>query len=1407
MRKTKERIISGIMCFILIMSNTFLISTPVIQANGEIESTELTSENINETLSEEISSSEIISSETEISSEISLSENTSTEIISDEYAINSISEEISDETLTDNWELELVFYDSAVDNGNTPLTYIDWDASDGGYSDEYTRTIRMQIKYRNTQAVTTYEVGTLKITVPNLIYLAHNHLLETSWDVAANNSSSSGRQWTLVSDSANYAVKDLVFTNNIVLEEKSNFEGTIQIFYTITSVGESTNTGNGIRSAIENYEDECTHSLYKEEVAVLEDFNGNELAKSKSAVFDYTRTYIHPWKKNTYTITETASKLSSYDGMGSDAEKYYWVAYNIKDTTLRYNRPIGYPYINLSKKTYPNHYYYIDIPDDCVVYDSNFNLLNVDNESGMYKLKIVTYRPVDMQTGTISIDGSHGKIFVGYPRETYNEANGNLIINNPIDMYGVYDNNTEYEYLASTDISINLTEYEFEYDGELYGITKSNQRSSSTMYSDLMKRNDSPTSFNRNIYDASITAIYTGNPMTVEWGDDLLYITDSNNKYRKLEDSEYEFYTIYCNNIQNMNGVAIDINKYDINLYVRYANKQEYELYCGMDAFTYSNKLYSLNVDGKNIVGFYFKIEDATESIIIPSGYFSTVRFHTSNNIADTGTFYNFNYLKVYFKDQDGNLILQNECAENNYSTIATKLDVGTNDLKVHGCYIQRGYVSKTYEDWNPNDFESTTGVKKTLKGSIKQDVANELWSGKFNLTSYFGGYYVTDSQYRSALHKDLYVYYWDVLELDRLLISEYVIYDLLPEGMVLESTEEEIIDSFILVNMHYNCTYKSDKSQFASREELFAFLKENISVTITENWQNTGRTKLEFVLDLKEEPIIVFSHTGYLLEAFTITYDWSISYDTYMEYGSSYTNSAYSMAINRAGENTNDLYCKRYPYYSTKTYVADSLDFNKNSNETEKLYKSSASISLVNIVSTHQDVQIQVQSDLSNYSTGTVEVSPEQEYSYKLRVRTGTNQVTNLVLINNIEEAYGSNTNYWQGEFLGIDTSFAENRIYNVYDPDNENADENGYVNVKLKVKAYYSTNKNEGNLYETELITVTDDDGNIIYNVDGTELKMEVRVTDPEGKFVKNTNWLEYNDTVDKSTVKSLAFEFLNSETGKPAIFPSNSLVYIEVLMKAPTEDKGLNGNKLLYAYNSCFTQWNAIDEFSQTVDFITGINSNIVKVHFPYSLEEITVLKVWEFSEDYLKFNLRNTLGYQAPYEKIEILNIEGTSILETIEYNGQTGLIVSANKYTINASYQAKVYIADGTVKTVNINENKFEIVPVEIEIFANDVSQGQFELNSGNNWTTTIAVSPDSVITVKEITTGDWIYDYNIDSKTIINTVNQEIEIADIEVPAPLEVPDTGNEKLPASFPIMLIIGITGIMVSYKKKKE
>ena len=92
----------------------------------------------------------------------------------------------------------------------------------------------------------------------------------------------------------------------------------------------------------------------------------------------------------------------------------------------------------------------------------------------------------------------------------------------------------------------------------------------------------------------------------------------------------------------------------------------------------------------------------------------------------------------------------------------------------------------------------------------------------------------------------------------------------------------------------------------------------------------------------------------------------------------------------------------------------------------------SKAAIVITSVVSTHQDVTTFVQTDLSDYSTGIVDSSCDSEYKYKLRVRTGAADITNLIIYTSFEEAQPKRTR-WYGKFLGVDTTYAENKGYTV--------------------------------------------------------------------------------------------------------------------------------------------------------------------------------------------------------------------------------------------------------------------------------------------------------------------------------------------------------------------------------------
>ena len=115
---------------------------------------ELNTENIASTEESNATSTEVAtdSNSTEDTSISDISSNdvdSSKEKLNNEISLQSDNTEDDEETSTDNWELGLVFYDSTVDNGKTPLTEINWDASDGGAGMGEPRVITVQINYKN----------------------------------------------------------------------------------------------------------------------------------------------------------------------------------------------------------------------------------------------------------------------------------------------------------------------------------------------------------------------------------------------------------------------------------------------------------------------------------------------------------------------------------------------------------------------------------------------------------------------------------------------------------------------------------------------------------------------------------------------------------------------------------------------------------------------------------------------------------------------------------------------------------------------------------------------------------------------------------------------------------------------------------------------------------------------------------------------------------------------------------------------------------------------------------------------------------------------------------------------------------------------------------------------------------
>ena len=1151
-------------------------------------------------------------------------------------------DEETGEVLTDNWELSTVFYDSTVNNGKTPLTEINWDASDGSYKDGTPRVITVQINYKNTSAITTYQPGELEITIPNLIYTTKNTYnrdylknWETSAKVGANNSLNTGYDWIYLDGvtTIDNTVETLKFNNAYTIEENANFEGSIQIIYTIKPLEENP----------EKYQDECSHifstTLQATLTSKVEEYNLNVI--SNTIAFDYNRTYYHPWVKDTYTLYKTASKISSFDGMPNNATNYIWVKYNLSVNAEKGRFLCGmsnsYPYIDISDVFISDY-----LPEGCIVIDKNGNEISLINN-----LLFVSESNLTLDDyGNRSYAKLYCAVYVGYPINSYNEINNNLNITNTAEVYGTYASEIETSFLDDATVSLNLANFKFEYNGNLYGLSKTGstyqQINSYSHSSPKMMYQSIIDNDGRNIaqWKISPTTYFTGTPLTVRIGDDLLCSTDSSGKYNITSDNDYYYTEISIPCIYNRNNEMIPAGKYNMTLYVRYANSNEFVQYG--ESFTNNSSTYYLYNkkiifnNNEKVCAWYLQIDSMNEGIS-KFPIYATMRF-VDPNIKESGTLCNFAYLKVFSQNENGTLNLLNSVTENSYGNFITKELIASYDISYHKDYIQRACSSIDWDYYTMLTFDPNQSISKTNRSSIVQDNENEVFKGSFNLTAK-----LYSTEYDGNVSEKVFLEQVP----DKCYQTNIVLYDLLPIGMTLTSTAEDIINSAYLQDSSYMKRYKNvynfqRELAFNTNEEMLAFFKDHTVISIIENWENTGRTRLKIEVDFSDFPLLFLGQyslyqtggTSVRDTPIVFPYSFNISYDSFIEYGNVWKNRVYAQSKD---ENIYNLV--NSSLVDNGLYDMDAVDITNDNNTEDKLLTSYATTTITSIISTHQDVTTYVKTDQSNYSTGIVDASCNSEYEYKLRVRTGAANVTNLVIYTSIEEAQPNRTR-WHGEFMGVDTAYAENK---------------GYA-----VKVWYSPNKTVGTLAE-------------------------------------DTSWQVYDEaTIDKSKVKSLAFQYLvetddttgtNIDAIDPAVLPANSLTYVLVKMKSPA-----NENETRLARMDCWTQWNAIDEFDRPVDFITGINSNIVKVALPNSVKED--------SSPFISLKFRKEIqGTDSEFENMKLnmadqqtfmIRLTDLTANEDGSYNQVTALLRSDQELIISQ-------IPIGTYLLEELGDNYFDFI--------------------------------------------------------------------------------------------------------------
>ena len=1171
--------------------------------------------------------------------------------------INSLAKLFYEEVELDNWDISTVIYDSTVNNGQTPLTEINWDETGTSYKDNVQRNITVQIDYKNTNTVRNYAPGELVISMDSLLKGekltnisiwgmsgSHNHndsLLAAKVDISANYSGHNGYEWNVgtskyfsnaTGNNSLGAIQSSTyyFFNKNNIPSNSSIEGHISIIYTIASTAES-------ESSVK-YIDSCEHNVNTSTRAVL-----NNTLSSNTINFNLYRTYNHPWQEPEFEVQQEHLTIND-NRLDSDGpynyvdniDDYYWVKYDIYGKLLGNPSPSssGYLYKNVRLKMKS------EFCEECVVIKNKaYATNNYDFETSLSVKDDDGYHSIDSKYNSsgLSLTGnvvSDGYFIVGYPKSIYNENNNNLIINNTVKLYSLVDNlpiDSEYTFIAENEKEINLADYNYVRNTEnqnLLNFFKSNG-SGNCYYESLIGYDTEIGNKGDPRYDTYVETKYEGEKYNVKLGTDYISITDQNSNHRLLTDDEYYFSKIVISTSLLRN--AKDSEKAE--LWVRYANSSDYELYeditDNFENLTAYTKEFSST---RKVVGFYLLIKGLNasldtmcgncgfmqSSIVINSANIDTIK---PNN----GDFINYHYMEIT-NSQSGELINNvSESVYNNY-----KYNIKDLDLENYGHYLQRKTTTYNYNLYSPIPVKQMVEVYPNNRStSFSNNASDRLFSKTFD-------YRVT---LRSSTNTHDFTQYFDTLQKNY--IHELDFYQLLPEGMILSSSPEEIIKSF--------STTTCNSSLYDYNGELFdcldflSHIKDNTNITIINNYNNTNRTYLEIKIDFTNRPFLVVDEN----HVFNFNVKENVPYSSYYLYGKNW----YTRMYFNYGIDENSSYYYYYDNGGVFTIHNDDghgftqeSDIDRDNKTNEKIGSSNNFNSIVAALASYTELKVEAKTDSSIFAGDKINVSNGDNYYYKLQFKSDNDNIKNLVLYDSLENYIrksngdyiktGSESDYWQGELLDIDTSFAESQGYHV--------------------KVYYSELEKPGSL-----------------NADNS--------------------WQEYNDSVNKLSIKSLAFEYLDSDNN-PVVFSSDSITYVLIKLRSPSD------SLTSLAYNGCWVEWNAINNSTGIVsDEITRINSNIVRVALPSSLDsdniEMVLTKKWNDNSNSL-----NKRPNSVTYQLIANNNFDNTTEVSFSGSGDTWNTTVVVPKYDLDGNLidyslkEEEIVLNDGYKYTPSIEDN-------------------------------------------------------------------------------------------------------------------
>lgn len=847
------------------------------------------------------------------------------------------------------FELELSWQD-----GSTDYVY-------SATSSEKT-LVRLKISYENKQIGSGYEPGSILITVPGLKGVVRSGTAYIPYSVAADKASDGTRRhnWSYTYSSG---TDTFTFTNNFEIEANTTFQGSFEIVWELPSR-------------------ECVDGFEKTLRAELTTLAGESTESGEVSYRQETET-------DEYQIDVLASLLYNTKGLtdalpeGTTAEDYAWVRYDVVASRATLARGID------GRLRY--ELWFLDgaivqyTPDDGKVgtltkTDRTKTETNngVENVYRCYTIEIAG----DDNPGWLELE----KIYAAYPVEKYGkftDESNPILFDVSAELYGTYWEEDTEKLLAAYGCDFGHREYEFErIPGPIYYVQKSLDGESA----DFIRRHCSSCLANgavnaKHLRDGScvygatfeLELNYSKNPLDncytdydsydLELCDDLMDIQLLDGSYRQLSDDEYHFTSVYIPSVNQIfnEDRFLEAGKYEVKVFVRHKNEAEFDATPVNEPMKLSNRSVTVSLP-EDTVGVKICVY-GMDSCFWTNAFRCDFVLHTEDDRirTDGGLLVNNFYFKLY-----GNLA----GAEREWANPYTKEQYSGDreyerDMELYGAALDRKKAELHILDI-PSEF-------RVSKVSIREEGSDQ-----------YAFRFIGDIDTMFALGEGVE-------------LSDFSVYTVIPEGLRLD---EFYADGEAL----------SEILSYASPDYTSAYLADHVEITVEEDWQGSGRQRVEFHFTfpkpVRTDSVSIYGLPMYIYkenvkpESGTIDQQYTLYAGMLVHqdgkwYSHSFDNNAMEGGVWKDMDDDGDF--AEYASHAHGTVTVQKPE------ESElKLRKS------IMTAKTHGYVEIDSESDAARTNAG-------GSYSYRISVSTDRSQAKNLVIADIIETADATK---WQGTF-----------------------------------------------------------------------------------------------------------------------------------------------------------------------------------------------------------------------------------------------------------------------------------------------------------------------------------------------------------------------------------------------------